>query len=330
MNRGVVRRRLLIAGGLLGVVLLVAAGGVALFLGSLASGFDGGREVIPSQQAFPAPSTRPSASANDAQNILLLGSDTRGPAPTSLSQIRGQRSDTMLLLHVPADGRRAYLISLMRDSWVSIPGHGKAKLNAAFSLGGVPLTVRVVEGLLGVRIDHVAVVSFSGFRGLTDALGGVTVQNRVAFQNLGFDFPKGRITLGGEQALAFVRARYPFADGDYQRVRNQRAYLQGVTQALLARGTLLNPGRLQSTVNAIAPYLLVDQGLDSGYLGGLAVRLRDLRSDDLVAFTAPTTGTGTEGGQSIVFLDEDAMQQLGEHLRNDTMSTFTACETSLC
>ncbi len=330
MDRRALRRRLLIVAGVLGVVLLIAAAGVALLLGSLAAGFDGGRRVIPSQQAFPAPSTRPSDSVGDAQNILLLGSDTRGSAPTSLSAIRGQRSDTMLLLHLPADGKGAYLVSLMRDSWVSVPGHGRTKLNAAFSLGGVPLTVQTVESLLGVRIDHVAVVSFSGFRGLTDALGGVTVENQVAFQNLGFDFPQGRTVLDGDEALAYVRARYPFSDGDYQRVRNQRAYLRGVTQALLARGTLLDPGRLRGTVDAISPYLLVDQGLDSGYLASLALRLRDLRGDDLVAFTAPTSGTGTEGDQSVVYLDDDAVRQLGEHLRNDTMSTFSACDTSIC
>jgi LCP family protein required for cell wall assembly len=316
--------------GALLVVAVVAAAGVALFLSSLATSFDGGRHVIPSDAAFPAPSERPAESSGDAQNILLLGSDTRGPAPRSLAAIRGQRSDTMLVLHIPGDGKRAYLISIMRDSWVSIPGHGKGKINAAFSYGGVPLTVRVIEGLLKVRIDHVAVVSFTGFEGLTNALGGVTVDNTIAFDNLGHHFAKGQVRLDGSEALAFVRARYPFADGDYQRVRNQRAYLTAVADRFLSRGTLLNPGRLHDSISTIAPYLLVDSGLDSGYLAQQAVRLRSLSSSDIVSFTAPTDGTGTEGGQSVVYFDESAVADLARHLRNDSMATFRGCSVSIC
>lgn len=170
----------------------------------------------------------------------------------------------------------------------------------------------------------------SGFRGLTDALGGVTVRNGVEFDNVGFHFAKGEVTLNGTEALAYVRARYPFRDGDYQRVRNQRAYLTGVAEKLLSRGTLLDPGRLQSTVKTITLYLLVDDGLDSSYLAGQALRLRGLRSADLVTFTAPTTGTGMEGEQSVVYLDEDGVADLAEHLRNDTMDAFTGCQVRVC
>lgn len=307
-------------------MVLVAVAGVLILVASTAHDFDAARRTAPEASFFPAPSERPSASTGEAQNILLLGTDTRGSAPRTLAGVRAQRSDTMLLVHVPGDRTRVTVMSLMRDSWVSIPGHGMGKLNAALSYGGVPLTVRTVEGLLGVRIDHVAIVSFEGFVGMTDALGGVTVENRIAFENLGHRFASGPIRLRGAAALAYVRARYPFEDGDFQRVRNQRAYLDGVVRSLLGAGPL----EARAAIRTVAPYLLTDPGLDSGYLGALAVSLRGLRSKDLVGFTVPTSGTGTEGGQSVVRLDEASVADLGQHLRNDTMASFDRCRVSLC
>lgn len=316
------RHRILVALGALGAVLLVAAIGVGLLVGSVSSSFDTGRHTLPSAEAFPAPSGRPQASTGKAAgaiNILLLGTDTRGPTPVSLAKIRAQRSDTMLLVHIPADRRRVEVMSIMRDSWVPIPDHGHGKINAALSYGGVPLTVRTVEQLLGVRIDHVAIVSFSGFEGLTDALGGVVVDNAIPFDNLGNHFAEGRTRLTGVAALAYVRARYPFADGDFQRVRNQQAYLKGVLSTVLSSATLLNPMKVGSTVSAIAPYLLVDQGFDATYLRSLAVALPSLRTGDVHFFTAPTSGTGMEGDQSVVYLDDERMRQVAVALRNDTL-----------
>lgn len=82
-----------------------------------------------------------------------------------------------MLAHVPADRQHVYLMSIMRDSWVEVPGHGRAKINAAYSWGGVALTTETVEQLLDIRIDHVAEIDFAGFEDMTDALGGVTVDS---------------------------------------------------------------------------------------------------------------------------------------------------------
>lgn len=233
----------------------------------------------------------------------------------------------MLLVHISADRKQMFVISIMRDSWVDIPGHGRGKINSALAFGGVPLTVQVVEKLLGVRLDHVAIVSFGGFVGLTDALGGVQVDNRVAFSNLGHRFEKGTIALRGDAALAYVRARYPFPDGGYQRVRNQRAFLNGVIGSVRSR-KLLDPFAARSAVRSVAPYVLTDQGLDSGYLGRLAVSLRGVRSSDVAGSTVPTDGTGTEQGQSVVYLDETAVAELASHLKNDSMTGFDACRSA--
>src|SRR5690606_401872 len=106
-------------------------------------------------------------------------------------------------------------MSIMRDNWVNIQGHGEAKINAAVAYGGIPLAVNTVENFIDARIDHVALIDFESFKGLTDAVGGVTVNNTIAFDSIngghGFSFAQGEITLNGDEALAFVRERYAFS-----------------------------------------------------------------------------------------------------------------------
>lgn len=333
MRAHVVRRRLLMALTAFVVVVLVGGIGAAVFIGTLQAEFDNGRAVIPDAGAFPAASLRPpqaTGTARDAQNILLLGTDTRGNSPTSLDAIRAQRSDTMMIVHVPADRKHIYVVSVMRDSWVTIPGYAHAKINAALSYGGVPLVVQTLEGLLHLRIDHVAVVSFAGFSGLTDALGGVTVHNSIAFRERGEHFAAGDIRLNGTQALIYVRARYPFPDGDYQRIRNQQAYLKGVIRALLTPGTLLDPIKVSNTVKAVAPYLLVDKGLDAAYVGSLALSLRSLHESDIHFFSVPTTGTAMIGDQSVVLLDQPKLAELAKLLREDRVDQYRPCKGDFC
>ncbi len=161
------------------------------------------------------------------KNILLLGSDTRTGADAAL--VSGSRADTIMLMHIPADGKGVYIISIMRDTWVDIPGYGTAKVNAALNYGGVSLQVATIENLVGVKIDHVAEIEFEGFKSLVNAIGGVDVQVPFAFTSNVWTFTPGLMHLNGSGALSFVRERYSFADGDYQRVRNQRAFLRACT-----------------------------------------------------------------------------------------------------
>ena len=190
----------------------------------------------------------------------------------------------MMIVHIPADRKNIQVMSLMRDFWVDIPGHGKAKLNAALAYGGIPLAVQTIEGLIRSRIDHVAIVDFEGFKGVTDAVGGVTLDNPIAFtpRHLkGAYFAKGPFTLDGEQALAFVRERYAFVDGDYQRARNQQLYIKAVMKKVLSRDTLANPVTISSLVGAITPFLAVDKGLNSNYAVSLGLELSSLRVNDV-------------------------------------------------
>ncbi|WP_144764750.1 LCP family protein [Curtobacterium sp. 9128] len=308
------RRPILVAvvatvGSLVGIATVVAVV-ASVFIGGLARSYDRSTDTI--ADAFPS-GHRPAPSA-DAEDVLLIGSDTRHPAG------RSGRSDTLMLAHVPADRRAVYLMSIMRDSWVDVPGHGSAKINAASSWGGVPLTVQTVEQLLDIRIDHVAEIDFAGFAGMTDALGGVTVRAPEAFTAGGHHFVAGPNRVDGDAALAFVRERHAFADADHTRVRNQQAFMRGVVEGALSRDTLTDPGRIQDFVAATSRYLSVDPGLDFPTLAGLGWSLRDLRPSDLHTFTMPTAGGGTASdGQSYVVVNTGAVQTLSAALRSDDL-----------
>lgn len=309
-------------------VLVVTAVAVAVALGwfvtRLSSAYENNREVLAG--AFPSEETRPAERKDNAQNILILGSDTRGEIDEdTLDGPQASRSDTMMVMHLPANREGIYFTSIMRDSWVDIPGFGEAKINAAMAYGGLPLTIQVVEGLIGTRIDEVVVIDFEGFKDLTNALGGVTVTNTVAFKAQGFNFPVGDIKLNGEEALAFVRTRKAFADGDYQRVRNQQAYMKGVVKQMISSETLTNPTRLIATVEAISPYLAVTEGVTTDYIVQTAASLRNVRTSDLYFITAPTTGVGwSADGQSIILLDPVGMEELRHAFETDTLAEYYA------
>lgn len=324
------RRPILITLTAIGAFVLVLVGVSAFYLTSIAQRFDQGTQKI--AEAFPDAKVRPpepTGAAASAQNILLLGTDTRGEV-VSIDDIAGQRSDTMMVAHIPADRQGVTVMSIMRDCWVEISGHGMAKVNAALAYGGVPLAVQTVESLIGVPIDHVAIFDFTGFIGVTDAVGGVDIDNPTEFDSYhlrGTTFAQGRIHLDGAQALAFARERYAFIDGDYTRVRNQQAFIAALLDKVLSSDTALNPGRVSSTLDAITPYLKVDTGFTSAYVAGLALELRDLDKADITFFTMPTLGTGTsDDGQSIVLVDPEGLAEVRAGFANDALDAAAFAE----
>lgn len=306
-------------------VLLVGGGAVAWYGLTLNNSFNQAEKLAP-EAVFPSPSDRPEETKNEAMNILLLGSDTRGEIGDDIEDIGGNRSDTIMVAHIPSDRQSVQVMSIMRDNWVEIPGHGYNKINAAMALGGVPLVIQTVEGIIDVRIDHVAIIDFEGFKGLTDALGGVKINNPREFSNQGKHFAAGPLKLNGEDALTFVRARYPFADGDYSRVANQQLYVQSVIKQVLSKDTLTSPGKIAESVEAFAPYLTVDEGLTSTFLAKLGVSMKDVRSDDITFFTSPTLGTGTEGKASVVRPDWAELDNIAAALREDNLADYLESE----
>jgi polyisoprenyl-teichoic acid--peptidoglycan teichoic acid transferase len=318
-------------------LMLVAALVAGTYVFNLARTFNDKTQEISS--AFPDEANRPVKDPEDGSlNILLMGADFGGsnqvPASLIAGGATGQRSDTLMLLHVPEDRSGLYVMSIMRDTWTEIPGHGEHKINAALAFGGVPLVVETIEGLLDTKVDHVAMVDFQGFRDLTTALGGVEVHNEIPFtaDDTDYFYPVGDITLEGDYALRFVRERKSFADGDYQRVRNQQLFLQAVMDKFLTAETLTNPATIYEVIDKVSPYLSLDASLDAGTAAGLGLQLKDIRSSDVELFTLPTAGTGTSAdGQSIVLKDEAAIAEVGAALQSDTLAEYldrTASETS--
>ena len=315
-------RTVLIVLAVVVALVLAAAAALGWFGWRLASTFDEESEVLP--HVFPE--AQLPERADDAQTILLLGSDSRAEMDTeNIEGPQDARSDTMMVARIPSDHSAVYIMSIMRDSWVDIPGYGDAKINAAFAYGGTPLAVETVETLIGSRIDHVVMVDFEGFKGLTNALGGVPVYNAHAFSAGGFDFPQGNLVLNGNEALSFVRERKSFEDGDYQRVRNQQAYMKGLLTTMLSRGTLTSPEKLTAAVDAISPFIARDEGLDAGYIAGQALKMTSLRPSDVHFFSAPTAGVGwsPDGTQSIVELDWPEMEKVKKAFESDTVVELT-------
>lgn len=318
-------RAALIAVASIVVIAAVVAGG---YIFTLANTFDGKTETLAS--AFPDEGGRPVKDPGDSSmNILLMGADFGGANQVTGDVIdhggTGQRSDTMMLVHVPADRKGVYVMSVMRDTWLDIPGHGQNKINSAMAFGGVPLVVQTFEGLFGTKIDHVAVVDFQGFRDLTTALGGVKVKNDIAFtaNDTDYFYPVGELNLQGDRALRFVRERKSFVDGDYQRVKNQQKFLNAVIDKMLAAQTLTNPGTLYQVIDKVSPYLTLDDSFDAQTIAGLGLQLKNIRSNDVHSFTLPTAGESRSAdGQSIVLEDKHAVENVGKALRSDTMDSY--------
>ena len=276
--------------GLVAVILVVAAG-LYFYLDSRLH-----RENVLAD--YPG---RPAASAGS--NWLITGSDSRQGLTRSQERqyatgrdISGHRSDTMMLLHVPANGTRAVLVSLPRDSYVPIPGHGYNKINAAFSLGGPRLLAETVQNLTGLRIDHYMQVGFGGFVNVVNAVGGVTMclPGPLRDRASGLNLKAGCQTLSGGQALGYVRDRHNFANQDLQRVQDQRMFIKSLLGKLTSTGTIINPFRSIPAAFGTAGSLTVDSGTHLYQLIGVAFALRHPQTTTVPIASAsyPTANAG--------------------------------------
>ena len=285
--------------------------------------------TAPTPSAPPSPTPTPEPPAV-ALNILLIGSDSRvnERAAAAAGSVSDQRADALVLIHLPADRQSVYGISIMRDLWVDIPGHGPAKINSALSLGGTPLMAQTVGALLGQRIDHTVMLDFQGFAALTDALGGVDVDIKRPFTGTVDDrvhFPAGVHRLNGVQALAFVRERHAFTDGDYQRVRNQQTFLKAVMAKLASEGALADRDTVRKLVTTVLPHVTLDASFTMESLEHLAFSLRSTAPSSGVFFMLPTAGTGNSSdGQSIVLQAPAATAALSAALGSGTLARYVA------
>ncbi len=215
----------------------------------------------------------------DGTTYLIVGSDSReGLTDEEMKELHtggptdGGRTDTMMLLHVGPEGNT--MVSLPRDSWVTIPAFtgsesgeeypspGGSKLNASYSMDGPTLLVRTVEYNTGLKIDHYAEIGFGGFAKIVDAVGGVEmdIPRDIQDENSGADFEAGRQTLNGKEALAFVRNRYE-AGSDLERTKNQQKFLSALAAQTATPSTILNPFKLYPTMGAGLDTLKVDKDM---------------------------------------------------------------------
>ena len=276
--------------------------------------------------AMPTNSDRPEIAPETdpkARTILLLGSDKRADG-----SVAGERSDTMMVARVAADRKSVSVISIPRDSWVEVPGHGDAKINAAFAFGGPALAVQTVENLSGVRIDHVAVIDWEGFKQLTDALGGVTVKipKTVYDPYRKKTWEAGTHLLDGEDTLTYVRQRAGLPGGDLDRVKRQQNVIRELVSETLTRGTLANPVTVYQVLDSVTSNLEVDDGWSASDMRSLAYSLRSLRKDDIYFATIPVRGTGMVGSQSVVHLDPVEAQSMWKAFKKDDVAAWITAQ----
>jgi LCP family protein required for cell wall assembly len=182
-----------------------------------------------------------------------------------------------MLLHISSNGTPDVLVSLPRDSYVPIPGHGYNKINAAFSFGGPKLLAQTVQNVTGLRIDHFMDIGFGGFVNVVNDVGGVTMclPGPLKNKNAGINLKAGCQTLDGGTALGYVRDRDNFADQDLQRIQDQRLFLHAMLSKLTSPGTFLNPFSSVPAAFGLADTLTVDQGTHLNQLVQAAFALRD-------------------------------------------------------
>ncbi|MET4926965.1 LCP family protein [Streptomyces sp. PSRA5] len=247
---------------------------------------------------------RPRPVAVDAKNILLIGSDTRsgaGNGKYGRDDGGSQRSDTTILLHLAADRQSATAMSIPRDLMAEIPSclasdgrrsrEQSAQFNWAFQFGGAACSIRTVEKLTGIRVDHHMVIDFSGFKDMVDAVDGVEVclKKPVDDVDAHLKLPAGKQTLTGEEALGFVRARKTIGDGsDTERMERQQQFLGSLVRKVQSNGVLLNPTRLYPVLDAATKSLTTDPGLNTlRDLYDLARGLRNVPTEKVQFLTVP-------------------------------------------
>ena len=264
----------------------------------------------------------PASSVQSAgQNWLIAGSDSRqGLSRQQIDTLHvGQdfgteNSDSIMLLHMGSG--RPVLISIPRDSYVPIPGHGTNKMNAALGFGGPTLLIQTIENVTGLNINHYLGIGFGGLVSVVNGVGGVNMCLPTALHDYdsGANLPAGCHTLDGAQALAFVRDRHSFADEDLQREQDQRAFLKALLAKATSPGVYLNPFTALPFGSAAAGSVSVDQGTHLYNLISVATALRNPQTGTVPIANAsyPTTNAG-----DAVLWDQTEALQLFNALKNN-------------
>jgi LCP family protein required for cell wall assembly len=266
--------------------------------------------------------------ASGPLNVLVAGVDQRSgltrhqQLALHVGRAVSANSDTLMLIHVSGDRSRVTVISLPRDSWVNIPGHGMNKINAAYGLGGPPLVVQTVEANTGLTINDFIQVNFLGFVKVIDALGGVSICLPFAVDDpySGLHLSQGHHHVNGITALEYARDRHSFATSDLARIQDQQRLLSSMLTEAISSGTLANPVKLDRFLRAALAAIKVDQGLN---VAALADQMRGISAGDVRFMTVPLSNYNyqTPTGQLAVLWDTKESQALFSELKNDKPAT---------
>jgi LCP family protein required for cell wall assembly len=260
-------------------------------------------------------------------NYLLVGSDSREGLTAAQKRAlgtgsaAGRRTDSIILVHVPESGGKPALVSLPRDSFVPIPGHGSNKINAAFAIGGPNLLVQTVEQVTDLHIDGYVEIGFAGFASVVDSLDGVRIcvpfdmNDPKAHINL----KKGCQVLDGPNALGFVRARYSDPRGDIGRAERQRQFLAAIMKKALTPSTVLIPTRYWSFSHAAAEGLIVGEDTSMRDASRVVLAMRAVSKDEALSLVVPLSSLDyqTSAGSAVKW-DTARAKALFTLLRNDT------------
>jgi LCP family protein required for cell wall assembly len=292
-------------------------------------------------------------SKNGDTNILLLGLDSRkdnngANLPRALlnlmhvgssSSIGGYNTNTMILIHIPAGGKKAVAISIPRDDYVNVPGLGMKKIKEAYGYAkyaedsklykagvknpdrehlareaGRNATVATITALLDVPIDHFAEVNLVGFYDLATALGGVQVCLKNAVNDKQFSgavFPAGLQTITGVQALQFVRQRHGLPNGDLDRTHRQQAFITGVITKFRTQGIFGDLGKISSLLSVAKKDVVIDEGWD---VLGFLPNAKALTGGNITFHTLPIEGYVMRNSQSVNLIDEVKVKQFVQDL----------------
>lgn len=265
------------------------------------------------------------AAAGAPLNILLVGVDRRnGLTQKEITQLHVGRvegtinTDTMMLVHVSPARHQVTVVSLPRDSWVDIPGHGMNKINAAYGLGGPQLMVKTVEQATGLVVNDYVEVNFLAFVKVVDALGGVNVCLPEALNDpdSGVHLPAGFHHLNGITALKYARDRHSFPLEDLTRIQDQQGLVATEMSKLISSGTLANPIRMASLLHSVLPALRVDKGLN---VSALADELRGITAHDIAFVTVPLASIDYHApdGEDAVLWNRGQAGKLFTEIHND-------------
>ena len=243
---------------------------------------------------------RPAESAG--YDYVLVGSDSRqGLTPAQQKQLNtgsvkdaaGLRTDSIILVHVPSGAGKPALISLPRDSYLPIPGHGHNKINAAYALGGPKLLVKTIEAVTDVRIDGYVEIGFGGFASVVDSLGGVDicVARSMNDPHAGINLKAGCQTLNGRNGLGYVRARYSDPLGDIGRVARQRQFLGAIMHKALSPSTVLIPWRYYGFATSAGAGLTVGQDTSLRDVTRVLQAMRSVSDGQGLSLTVPVSNT---------------------------------------